>query len=72
MLRILIAHQADSHESLEFPIRANHQFRANRASRFARITPLSCRMSLPSALHLFLIFSFLGGRDCPIGDRKST
>ena len=32
--------QADSHESLEFPIRANHSIRANRANRFARITPL--------------------------------
>ena len=32
--------QADSHESLEFPIRANHPIRANRANRFARITPL--------------------------------
>ena len=31
---VFIARQADSHESLEFPIRAN------RANRFARITPL--------------------------------
>ena len=31
---IFIARQADSHESLEFPIRANHP------NRFARITPL--------------------------------
>ena len=38
---IFIARQADSHESLEFPIRANHPIRANRANRFARITPLS-------------------------------
>ena len=37
---IFIARQADSHESLEFPIRANHAIRANRANRFARITPL--------------------------------
>ena len=37
---LLIARQADSHESLEFPIRANHPIRANRANRFARITPL--------------------------------
>ena len=37
---IFIARQADSHESLEFPIRANHPIRANRANRFARITPL--------------------------------
>ena len=36
-----IARQADSHESLEFPIRANHPIRANRANRFARIAPLS-------------------------------
>ena len=41
---IFIAHQADSHKSLEFPTRANHPIRANRANRFARITPLS---SLP-------------------------
>ena len=33
----------DSHESLEFPIRANHPIRANRANRFARITPLRAR-----------------------------
>ena len=32
--------QADSPESLEFPIRANHPIRANRANRFARMTPL--------------------------------
>ena len=37
---IFIVRQADSHESLEFPIRANHPIRANRANRFARITPL--------------------------------
>ena len=37
---IFIARQADSHESLEFPIRANHPIRANRANRFTRITPL--------------------------------
>ena len=36
-----IARQADSHKSLEFPIRANHPIRAYRANRFARITPLS-------------------------------
>ena len=34
------ASQADSHEPLEFPIRANRLIRANRANRFARITPL--------------------------------
>ena len=38
---IFIVRQADSHESLEFPIRANHPIRANRANRFVRITPLS-------------------------------
>ena len=38
---IFIARQADSHESLEFPIRANRVIRANRANRFARIAPLS-------------------------------
>ena len=37
---VFIARLADSHESLEFPIRANHPIRANRANRFARITPL--------------------------------
>ena len=36
---VFIARQADSHESLEFPIRANHSIRANCANRFARITP---------------------------------
>ena len=40
---IFVARQADSHESLEFPIRANHPIRANRANRFARITPLRCQ-----------------------------
>ena len=35
------ARQADSPESFAFPIRANHPIRANRANRFARITPLS-------------------------------
>ena len=34
---IFIARQADSHESLEFPIHEN----ANRANGFVRITPLS-------------------------------
>ena len=32
---IFIALQADSHESLEFPIRVNRVSRANRANRFA-------------------------------------
>ena len=40
-----IARQADSQESVEFPIRANHPIRANRVNRFARITPLSCPKS---------------------------
>ena len=34
---IFIARQADSHESLDFPIRANHPIRANRANRFAPV-----------------------------------
>ena len=38
---IFIARQANSPESFEFLIRANHPIRANRANRFARITPLS-------------------------------
>ena len=38
---IFITRQADSHESLECPIRANHPIGANHANRFARITPLS-------------------------------
>ena len=38
---IVIARQADLHESLGFPIRSNHPIRSNRANRFARITPLS-------------------------------
>ena len=43
---IFIARQADSHESLEFPIRANHSIRANRANRFALITQLSSKVSV--------------------------
>ena len=39
---ILIALQADSPAlTFGFPIRANHPTHANRANRFARITPLS-------------------------------
>ena len=39
---IFMTRQADSPESLEFPIRANRVTRANHANfRFARITPLS-------------------------------
>ena len=46
---IFIACPADSHESLEFPIRANHPIRANRANRFARIMPLRCwKMHFPT------------------------
>ena len=40
---IFIACQADSPESLEFPIRANQPIRANRVNRLARITPLRFR-----------------------------
>ena len=40
---IFIVRQADSHVSLEFPIRANHPIRANCANQFARITPLRYR-----------------------------
>ena len=42
--------QADSHESLEFPILANHPIRANRANRFARITPLRVQFGNPQAI----------------------
>ena len=45
------ARQADSPESLEFPIRANHPIRANRFARFARITPL--RAPPPGQQHRF-------------------
>ena len=38
---ILIERQADSHESLAVPIRANQVIRASRANRVARIMPLS-------------------------------
>ena len=37
---IFIVRLADSPESLQFPIRANHPIRANLANRFARIMPL--------------------------------
>ena len=37
---IFIGRQADSPVSLEFPIRASHPIRANRANRFAQIMPL--------------------------------
>ena len=41
---IFIVRQADSHESLEFPIRANHPIRANRAEsiRANHATKLKC------------------------------
>ena len=45
-------HPADSHESLELPIRANHPIRANRANRFERITPLRSRYTGVSQLQL--------------------
>ena len=50
---IFIARQADSHESLEFPIRANHPIRANRANRFARIAPLRSQRSISSSRNFF-------------------
>ena len=40
---IFIELQADSPESLEFPIRANDPIRANRANRFARIIMMPLR-----------------------------
>ena len=43
---ISIARQADSHESLEFPIRTNHPIRANRANRFGRESRESIRIVL--------------------------
>ena len=40
-IRVFIVRQADSHESLDFfDSRASHDFRANRANRFARFAPL--------------------------------
>ena len=50
---IFIARQADSHESLEFPIRANHLILANLANRLARITPLSFRQFFRQFLRHF-------------------
>ena len=45
---IFIAFQADSPESLEFPIRANHPIRANRANRVIRANHATeCRKSQP-------------------------
>ena len=45
------ANQANSPESLEFPIRANHPICANRSNfRFARITPLRLRNKNPPLL----------------------
>ena len=49
-LGTFIARQADSHESLEFPIRANHPIRGNHANRFARVTPLRA-----ARVHLLII-----------------
>ena len=40
---IFIARQADSHESLEFPICANHPIRANHATKIVR----NCAHSWP-------------------------
>ena len=53
--------QADSHESLQFPIRANHPIRANRANRFARIMPLSSGETSPK----LQISAPCRGRACP-------
>ena len=62
---IFIARQADSHESLEFPIRENHPIRTNRANRFARITPLSASFSRTgTGKHINKIFTGLS-RDYP-------
>ena len=53
-----IAHHADSHESLEFPIRANRVIRANCANRFARITPLrNCKLKKFSVFREIVCFS---------------
>ena len=49
---VFIACQADSHESLEFPIHANHPIRANHANRFARITPLRYAVTCRTRLHV--------------------
>ena len=53
---IFIARQADSHESLEFRV-----IRANRANRFARITPLRKRP----------ILGALGGSGVSLGPAKT-
>ena len=55
-LKPLLARQADSHELLEFPIRTNHPICANRANRFARITPLRSQ-TMPSNVFCFVRFS---------------
>ena len=61
-----MARQADSPESLEFPIRANHPIRANRANRFARITPLRLEASL-LAIELLCLQLCLGAFLLTIG-----
>ena len=43
-----------SPESLEFPIRANHLIRVNRANRFARITPLRLQLTQQNKLFLYI------------------
>ena len=60
---IFIARQADSHESLEFPIRADHP---NRANRFVRITPLRARSTFSlNSWRLFVWRNLLyGGSFC--------
>ena len=67
---IFIARQADSHESLEFPIRTNHPIRTIRANRFARITPLSFSMLWEGAAQAGVggpIAQGLDGEDPPSG-----
>ena len=62
---IFTVRQADSHESLEFPIRANHPIRANRANRFARITPLRCWHSKERPLEPMKGFKVTSGSPSP-------
>ena len=56
---IFIARQADWHESLEFPIRANHPIRANCANRFARIAPLRYSSTFGKILGVGVTGTFL-------------
>ena len=52
---IFIARQADSPESLEFPIRANHPIRANRANRFGESRHYA-KSYFWSLFRLFLVY----------------